>query len=97
VDALLGNVFAHTPAGTPFAVRLTARPAGATLVVADSGPGLPGPATGALRRGVSGSGSSGLGLDIVRRAAEVTGGEVRLEAGAPGLTVVVELGPLARP
>jgi signal transduction histidine kinase len=97
VDALLGNVFAHTPSGTAFAVRLTARPGGATLVVADSGPGLPGPATGALRRGASGSGSSGLGLDIVRRAAEVTGGEVRLEAGAPGLTVVVELGSLARP
>ncbi|HEY7591585.1 MAG TPA: HAMP domain-containing sensor histidine kinase [Actinophytocola sp.] len=95
VDALLGNVFAHTPNGTPFAVRLTGRPGGATLVVADSGPGLPGPATGALRRGVSGSGSSGLGLDIVRRAAEHTGGEVRLEPGSPGLTVVVELGALA--
>ena len=97
VDALLGNVFAHTPNGTPFAVRLTGRPGGVTLVVADSGPGLPGPATGALRRGSSGSGSSGLGLDIVRRAAERTGGEVRLEPGSPGLTVVVELGELARP
>ncbi|HWM02062.1 MAG TPA: ATP-binding protein, partial [Actinophytocola sp.] len=93
--ALLGNVFAHTPHGTAFAVRLTGRPGGALLVVADEGPGLPGPATGALRRGVSGSGSSGLGLDIVRRAAERTGGEVRLEAGpAGGLTVVVELGTL---
>jgi signal transduction histidine kinase len=94
VDALLGNVFAHTPNGTAFAVRLTARPGGARLVVADSGPGLSGPATGALRRGASGSGSSGLGLDIVRRAAEQSGGEVRLEAGSPGLTVVVELGAL---
>jgi len=53
VDALLGNVFAHTPHGTPFTVRLTGRPGGATLVVADSGPGLPDP--GVLRRGVSGS------------------------------------------
>ncbi|MGH3877939.1 MAG: ATP-binding protein [Actinophytocola sp.] len=97
VDALLGNVFAHTPNGTPFAVRLIDRPGGATLVVADAGPGLPGPPTGALRRGVSGSGSSGLGLDIVRRAAENTGGSVRLVPGSPGLTVVVELGPLARP
>jgi signal transduction histidine kinase len=93
VDALLGNVFAHTPNGTPFAVRLTARPGGATLVVADSGPGLPDPAV--LRRGVSGSGSSGLGLDIVRRAAEQTGGSVRFTSGAPGLSVVVELGALA--
>jgi signal transduction histidine kinase len=95
VDALLGNVFAHTPNGTPFAVRLSARPGGATLVVADAGPGLPDPAV--LRRGVSGSGSSGLGLDIVRRAAEQTGGSVRFEPGAPGLSVVVELGALARP
>lgn len=95
VDALLGNVFAHTPNGTAATVALTGRPGGATLVVADEGPGLPGPATGALRRGVSGSGSSGLGLDIVRRAAEHTGGEVRLEPGSPGLTVVVELGALA--
>jgi signal transduction histidine kinase len=95
VDALLGNVFAHTPNGTPFAVRLTGRPGGATLVVADSGPGLPDAAV--LRRGVSGSGSSGLGLDIVRRAAEQTGGSVRFEPGGPGLSVVVELGPLARP
>jgi signal transduction histidine kinase len=50
-----------------------------------------------LARGVSGSGSSGLGLDIVRRAAEQSGGEVRLEPGTPGLTVVVELGRLAGP
>jgi signal transduction histidine kinase len=93
VDALLGNVFAHTPHGTPFTVRLTGRPGGATLVVADSGPGLPD--LGVVRRGVSGSGSSGLGLDIVRRAAEQSGGEVRLEPGSPGLTVVVGLGRLA--
>ncbi|HWM04109.1 MAG TPA: HAMP domain-containing sensor histidine kinase, partial [Actinophytocola sp.] len=39
VDALLGNVFAHTPHGTAFAVRLTGRPGGALLVVADEGPG----------------------------------------------------------
>ena len=95
VDALLGNVFAHTMNGTPFAVRLAGRPGGATLVVTDAGPGLPDPAV--LRRGVSGSGSSGLGLDIVRRAAEQTGGSVRFEPGNPGLSVVVELGPLARP
>ncbi|HEX2133698.1 MAG TPA: HAMP domain-containing sensor histidine kinase [Actinophytocola sp.] len=88
VDALLGNVFAHTPHGTPFAVRLAAVPGGAELVVADSGPGLPAGAVPA--RGVSGSGSSGLGLDIVRRAAERTGGSVRFSPGiSGGLTVVV--------
>jgi signal transduction histidine kinase len=88
VDALLGNVFAHTPHGTPFAVRLSALPGGARLEVADSGPGLPSGAV--LERGVSGSGSSGLGLDIVRRAAERTGGSVRLAPGSSGgLTVTV--------
>ncbi len=93
VDALLGNVFAHTPDGTAAWVSLTGRPGGgARLVVEDAGPGH---ATGALRRGVSGSGSSGLGLDIVARAAERTGGEVRLEsATAGGLRVVVDFGTL---
>ncbi|TDD67874.1 HAMP domain-containing histidine kinase [Jiangella aurantiaca] len=95
VDALLGNVFAHTPNGTAFTVRLEPREGGgARLVVADEGPGLPsGQTTGALRRGVSGSGSSGLGLDIVRRTAEQSGGGVRLDSPAGGgLTVVVDLG-----
>ncbi|MFC4855143.1 sensor histidine kinase [Actinophytocola glycyrrhizae] len=90
VDALLGNVFAHTPHGTAFRVALRARPGGAVLTVEDAGPGLPG--GDALLRGVSGSGSTGLGLDIVRRAAERTGGTVRFErATEGGLRVVVDL------
>ncbi len=90
VDALLGNVFAHTPHGTAFAVTLSATAGGARLVVADAGPGLPD--TGVVRRGVSGSGSSGLGLDIVRRAAERTGGETRLDRSpSGGLRVTVDL------
>jgi signal transduction histidine kinase len=90
VDALLGNVFAHTPHGTAFRVTLAPRPGGAVLTVDDAGPGLPG--GHALLRGVSGSGSSGLGLDIVARAAERTGGTVRFERGdTGGLRVVVDL------
>lgn len=90
VDALLGNVFAHTPNGTAFSVTLSALDSGARLTVDDAGPGLPD--TGVLRRGVSGSGSSGLGMDIVRRAAERTGGSVRLDrSAAGGLRVVVDL------
>ncbi|MFI6785000.1 hypothetical protein [Micromonospora sp. NPDC050276] len=38
VDALLGNVFAHTPDGTPFAVRL-AREVGKVGEVVLTGPG----------------------------------------------------------
>jgi signal transduction histidine kinase len=42
---------------------------------------------------VSGAGSTGLGLDIVRRGAEQAGGALRLESSpAGGLRVVVELG-----
>ncbi|MCO7218657.1 HAMP domain-containing sensor histidine kinase [Klenkia sp. PcliD-1-E] len=93
VDALLGNVFAHTPAGTPFAVTVAPRAGGgARLVVADRGPGVH--ATGAVQRGVSGRGSTGLGLDIARRTAEASGGAATV-AGADGTQVVLELGPPA--
>ncbi|SCX56618.1 Signal transduction histidine kinase [Klenkia marina] len=91
VDALLGNVFAHTPAGTPFAVAVRSRPGGGAVVtVADRGPGTA--ATAAVRRGVSGRGSTGLGLDIARRAAEASGGSATVH-GDDGTTVVLELGP----
>jgi signal transduction histidine kinase len=83
LDALLGNVFAHTPDGTGFAVSLAARPdGGAVLTVADEGPGFPSDAV--LRRGASGGGSTGLGMDIVRQAAEVAGGSLHLGAGPAG-------------
>jgi signal transduction histidine kinase len=95
VDALLGNVFAHTPDGAAFAVRLTPRPdGGARLLVADAGPGLP-PGADVLRRGASGGGSTGLGLDIARRTAEVSGGELRISSTPAGTTVTLELGPPA--
>jgi signal transduction histidine kinase len=91
LDAVLGNVFAHTPDGTGFAVSLAARPAGgAVLTVADEGPGLPSAAV--LPRGASGGGSTGLGMDIVRQAAEVAGGSLHLGAGpAGGAAVRLEL------
>lgn len=94
VDALLGNVFAHTPDGAGVTVRLTERAGGgAVLVVEDEGPGLSG--EGLVRRGESAAGSSGLGLDIARRSAEVSGGSLQLssESAGSGLRVVVELGP----
>ncbi|MEV1292377.1 HAMP domain-containing sensor histidine kinase [Pseudonocardia sp. NPDC049635] len=91
VDALLGNVFAHTPDGTAFGVELSGRPTGgARLVVYDTGSGLP-PGTDPISRGVSGGGSTGLGLDIARRTAESAGGRLTL-SGPPGLRVVLELG-----
>lgn len=93
VDALIGNVVAHTAAGVAFAVRAERAPGGsARLVVEDEGPGLPSPALAA--RGASTGGSSGLGLDIVRRAAQRSGGDLALGPGAAGgLRVEVSFGP----
>lgn len=92
VDALLGNVFAHTPEGAGLAVRLQGRPGGgAILTVADEGPGMPDLAV--LRRGHSGAGSTGLGLDIVHRTARECGGSVTIGRSVrDGAEVTVELG-----
>lgn len=92
VDALIGNVFRHTPAGTAFAVRVARTAQAVELVVEDAGPGIPEPDQ-ALSRGSS-TGSSGLGLDIARRAGSVTGGSVRIARGPRGgarITVVFGL------
>jgi signal transduction histidine kinase len=91
VDALLGNVFAHTAVGVGFAVTVRAAPV-PTLVVEDAGPGIADPEL--LARGQSATTSTGLGLDIVRRTAEEAGGRFDLMAAQPhGLRVVVALGP----
>ncbi|MFL1905655.1 sensor histidine kinase [Streptomyces tauricus] len=92
VDALLGNVFAHTPDGTAFSVTLSPRPGGgAVLTVADDGPGL---SADLARRGASLGGSTGLGLDIARRAAQSSGGDMTLTTGrVGGAHVTLELGP----
>ena len=91
LDAVLGNVFAHTPDGTGFAVNLT-RDGGAVVLVADDGPGLP---PGQVERGASQGGSTGLGLDIARRVARASGGELRLGTGpAGGAVVTLVLGAL---
>ncbi|MBN6053331.1 HAMP domain-containing histidine kinase [Nonomuraea sp. RK-328] len=85
VDALLGNVFAHTPEGAALSVRLGTSPEGVVLVVTDCGPGFE-PAL--LKRGDSGGGSTGLGLDIARRTAESSGGSLAVSHGPDGGAVV---------
>ncbi|MFD8529606.1 ATP-binding protein [Streptosporangium canum] len=83
VDALLGNVFRHTPEGTAFTVTLHQGSGTVGLLIADAGPGIPDPET-ALRRGASGSGSTGLGLDIARQLAESSGGTLRIDSSSLG-------------
>jgi signal transduction histidine kinase len=89
VDALLGNVFAHTPEGVAF--RVTVSEAG--LLVDDAGPGISNPGA-AVQRGVSGAGSSGLGLDIVRRVAEAAGGRLVIDRGPLGGARIAMLLPV---
>jgi signal transduction histidine kinase len=92
VDALIGNVFRHTPQGTGFAVRVERTDRHVLLTVEDAGPGVADP-DAALTRGVSVGGSTGLGLDIVARAARAAGGELEI-TGAPmgGARVRVSFG-----
>lgn len=91
LDALLTNVFDHTPEGVTLAVTLEQPDGTARLIISDSGPGFGG--RNPLPRGVSTAGSTGLGLDIVRRTAEASGGSVHLGASPTGgAEVIVHLG-----
>jgi signal transduction histidine kinase len=99
LDAMLGNVFRHTPEGTAFAVDVHSSQDAVIVLVSDAGPGIKDPAA-ALRRGqgAGGDGSTGLGLDIVRRLAESTGGDVRLGSSVLGgaeIRVWIALRPAA--
>jgi len=91
LDNLVQNVLTHTVAGVGFTVSTESDPP--RLTVTDEGDGLP--STDVFDRGSS-SGSSGLGLDIVRRVAEESGGDVTLGDG-PGATIVVRFGEPVSP
>ncbi len=81
LDALLANVFAHTSDGTGFEVAVVDEGDVLRLMVADEGSGF---GEEALERGWSGSDSTGLGLDIVRRTAEDAGGSVTIGSNGAG-------------
>jgi signal transduction histidine kinase len=83
VDALIGNVFAHTPEGRGYAVALWRHDETVELAVDDAGAGIADPAA-ALARGVTRAGSTGLGLDIARRSAEAAGGSLAIERSPLG-------------
>ena len=81
VDVLLENAFTHTPEGVALAVGFEGDGAAVRVWVADAGPGFD---DAALARGTSGSGSTGLGLDIARKLAEKAGGAFEVGPGRLG-------------
>lgn len=94
VDALIGNVFAHTPDGTAYEVSLTLAHGTARLRVDDDGPGIDNP-EGAVARGATTTGT-GLGLDIARASAEAAGGRLELGRSPTGGASVELTLPLRR-
>jgi signal transduction histidine kinase len=84
LDALVENVVAHTPDGTPAHITLIRDASHVQITVADDGPGIP---LGAGERGRSDRGSTGLGLDIARRYAEATGGHLTIRRNQVQLTL----------
>lgn len=96
VDTLIENVFAHTAPGTAYSIWAGPRGGdGVTLVIDDEGPGFPD--AGVVARGASAGGSTGLGLDIVQRAAKRTGGDLSIgPRPGGGARVTVRFGGVGR-
>jgi signal transduction histidine kinase len=72
-DTLIENVLTHTSPGVDFRVAWSGDGTFATIRVEDAGAGFS-PRFDPTTRGVSGRGSTGLGLDIARKTAEGAGG-----------------------
>ena len=90
LDALLGNVFRHTAEGTAFAVDVHNGEDAVIVLVSDAGPGIADPRRGDGARAADRRQRrlDRLGLDIVRRLAESTGGDVRIGRSVLGGTEV---------
>lgn len=86
IDTLVGNVFAHTAPGTEFEIGTGVTAGRPWLEVSDRGPGFGDPTR--TQRGVSGSGSTGLGVDIVRKTALSVGGSLQVDDRPGGGAVV---------
>ncbi|MCX4781767.1 sensor histidine kinase [Streptomyces sp. NBC_01264] len=83
VDVLLENVFTHTPETAGVRITVRADPdGGAELAIDDDGPGFSD--LRVVERGRSTGGSSGLGLDIARRTATISGGRLVLSTSPTG-------------
>jgi len=94
VDALIENAISHTPEGTTFAISVEVEADHVILGVEDAGQGFTD--ASAIERGESTRDSSGLGLDIVRRTVEGSGGTLAIgdSRRLEGAGIIVRL-PLA--
>ncbi|GGT04029.1 DUF4153 domain-containing protein [Nonomuraea spiralis] len=95
---LLDNAVRHSPPGGVVTVTCGAERAGARVVVADQGPGIPEASRGRVFERFSrldagraaDSGGAGLGLAIVKEVVELHGGSIRIDDCA-GCRMVVDL------
>jgi signal transduction histidine kinase len=90
IDALVGNVFAHTDEGIDFTVAVASISDDEVMIIVDDqGPGF---AAEMAQRGRSAGGSTGLGLDIAARTADSAGGRLTIgtsETGGGRVTVTL--------
>lgn len=85
LDTLLGNIFRHTPEGAGFQVTVHHGDGAVAVLIDDAGPGLAEPEQAVKRgQGTGGAGSTGLGLDIVRKLAERVGGTLHTDRSPLG-------------
>jgi signal transduction histidine kinase len=96
VENLVANAGRHTPPGTPVHVRIARRTDGVRLEVEDEGPGVPDAIKElvfeAFEQGDHNHGGVGIGLSLVRRFAELHGGDAHVEdADHGGARFVVDL------
>jgi signal transduction histidine kinase len=94
---LIDNAIKYTKPGGRITIRVTSSVTNASLIVTDTGPGIPEAArTKVLERFVRLDQSrhtpgSGLGLSLVAAVTKLHGGTLRLEDADPGLRVILSL------
>ncbi len=97
VADVVRNALDYSPPDSPVSVRVQERGSAVRIAVRDRGPGVPVDERPSLfepfvrGRNAPRSAGTGLGLFIARRVVEAHGGEVWLESGGGGTTVVLQL------